>query len=364
MAFTVNEIAISLAARAEGDLSIQLCGPAQPDSAAADSLALAMDPKFLEGLIESKARVAIVPEGTDWQALGLDAAIFVPHPRYALSGVNNLFVKPVFAPKGIHPSAVIAETAKIGANASIGAFVVIEPGVKIGENARILPHVSVAENASIGADCLLNHGVRICERVVIGDRFIAQPNAVIGADGFSYVNPEPGAVDAARAGQQPAPDAIQKHGYTRINSFGAVTIADDVEVGAGATIDRGTITDTCIGAGTKLDNQVHVGHNVQVGAHCLLCGQVGIGGSSVISDRVILAGQVGVADHVTIGTNVVAAGKSGISSNVPPNRFIMGNPAIKAEANVESYKAYRRLPKLVAKVDALQKQVSKLLGKD
>jgi len=364
MAFTVNEIAKSLSARAEGDLSIQLSGPAQPEFAGTDSLALAMNPKFLEALSSSKARVAIVPEGTDWQALGLEAAIFTPHPRYALSGVNNLFVNPVYAPLGIHPTAIIDESAVIGANAAIGAFVIIEPGVKIGENARILPHVSIAENASIGADCLLYHGVRICERVTIGDRFIAQPNAIIGADGFSFVNPEPGAVDAARAGQQPAPGATQKHGYTRINSFGAVTIADDVEVGAGSTIDRGTITDTTIGTGTKIDNLVQIGHNVQVGAHCLLCAQVGLGGSSVISDRVILAGQVGVADHVTIGTNVVAAGKSGISSNVPPNRFIMGNPAIKAEANVESYKAYRRLPKLVAKVDALQKQVSKLLGKD
>jgi len=204
--------------------------------------------------------------------------------------------------------------------------------------------------------------VRIGARVTIGDRFIAQPNAVVGGDGFSFVSPEPGAVDAARAGQQPAADAIQTLGFARTNSLGAVTIGDDVEIGSGSTIDRGTIIDTQVGTGTKIDNVVMIGHNVVVGEHCLLCAQVGIGGSSIIADRVILGGQVGVADHVNIGTNVVAAGKSGISSNVPPNRFIMGNPAIKAEANVESYKAYRRLPKLVAKVEALQKQVSKLLG--
>ncbi len=362
MAYTVDTIAKSLGASAAGDLSITLTGPAQPDMAGINELALAMDPKFIPALADGEARVAVLPEGTDWQALGLKAAIFAPHPRYVLSGVNQLFVQDIHAPAGIHPSAIIAPDALLGENISIGAFVVVESGAKIGDNARILSQVSVAQDARIGDDCLLYHGVRIGARVKIGDRFIAQPNAVVGSDGFSFVNPEPGAVEAARAGQQPDKGTIQKHGFARTNSLGAVTIGDDVELGAGSTIDRGTIVDTTVGSGTKIDNMVHIGHNVQVGAHCLLCAQVGIGGSTVISDRVVLAGQVGVADNVTVGTNVVAAGKSGISSNVPPNRFIMGNPAIKAEANVESYKAYRRLPKLVAKVELLQKQVSKLLG--
>ncbi len=364
MSFTVEEIAKSLGAVAVGDLSLRLSTPAQPDLANKHELALAMDPKFADGLSAGKARVAMLWEGADWQALGLKAAIFAPHARYVMSGVNTLFEKPVFAPLGIHPSAIIDETAQIGSNASIGPFVVIEAGVKIGSNARILSHTSISQGAQIGDNSLLHQGVRIGARVVIGNGFICQPNATIGSDGFSYVNPEAGAVEAARAGQQPAPGAIHKHGFARINSLGAVRIGDHVEVGAGATIDRGTIVDTVIGTGTKLDNLVQLGHNVVVGEHCLLCGQVGIGGSSIIADRVVLAGQVGVADHVTIGTNVVAAGKSGISSNVPPNRFIMGNPAIKAEANIESYKAYRRLPKLAAKVEALQKQVSKLLGND
>ncbi len=362
MAYTVKDIAASLGAKAVGDVSILLSGPAQPEMATAEQLALAMDPKFLDNLAAGRARVAVLPEGADWQALGLEAAIFAPHPRYVLSGVNRMFAHPVVAPKGIHPTAIVDDSAEIGAGASVGAFVTIGAGTRIGANARILSHVSVAENATIGADCLLYNGVRIGARVTIGDRFIAQPNAVVGGDGFSFVSPEPGAVEAARAGQQPEAGAEPKHGFARTNSLGAVTIGDDVELGAGSTIDRGTIVDTTVGDGTKIDNLVMLGHNVRVGAHCLLCAQVGIGGSSVVADRVILGGQVGVADHVNIGTNVVAAGKAGISSNVPPNRFIMGNPAIKAEANVESYKAYRRLPRLVAKVEALQKQVSKLLG--
>ena len=364
MAYSVKQIAESLGAEAAGDLTILLDGPAQPELASIDDLALAMDEKFVGNLAQGRARVAILPEATEWQALGLKAAIFAPNPRYVLSGVNQLFEHPVYAPLGIHPTASVDERAEIGENASIGAFVVIEPGAKIGKNARILSHVSIGQNARIGDDCLIYQGVRIGERVTIGDRFIAQPNSVIGGDGFSFVNPERGAVEAARDGQQPEIGAIQTHGFARTNSLGAVTIGNDVELGANSTIDRGTIVDTTVGDGTKIDNLVMLGHNVQVGAHCLLCAQVGIGGSSVVADRVILGGQVGVADHVNIGTNVVAAGKAGISSNVPPNRFIMGNPAIKAEANVESYKAYRRLPKLVTKVENLQKQVSKLLGND
>ena len=364
MDLTVQKIAESLGAEAAGDLSLLLRGPAQPELATRHDLALAMDQKFLGKLAEGEAVAAVLPEGTDWRALGLKAAIFAPHPKYVLSQINNIYEKSVFAPVGVHASAVIAPDAEIGEGASIGPLVVIEGGVKIGKNARILSHVSIAQGATIGNHCLLSQGVRIGARVHIGDRFIAQPNSVVGGDGFSFVSPEAGAVEAARAGKQPEAGAIQKHGFARTNSLGAVTIGDDVELGAGSTIDRGTIVDTRVGNGTKIDNLVMLGHNVVVGEHCLLCAQVGIGGSSVVADRVILGGQVGVADHVAIGTNVVAAGKAGISSNVPPNRFIMGNPAIKAEANIESYKAYRRLPKLVAKIDKLQKQVSKLLGND
>lgn len=363
MPYSVSEIAESLGANAVGDLTIQLNGPAQPDLAGKDDLALAMSAEFAARLNEGNARVAIVSEGTDWQGLGLKAAIFAPRPKYVLSGVNNLFEKHPDAPVGIHTSAVIAADAQIGKGASIGPFVVIESGVQIGENARILSHCSISKDAVIGKGCLLYQGVRIGARVVIGDRFIAQPNSAVGGDGFSFVTPEPGAVDAARAGRDSA-SGTAAQGYARVNSLGAVRIGDDVELGAGSTIDRGTISDTVVGDGTKIDNLVMIGHNVTVGRHCLLCAQVGLGGSAVVADNVVLGGQVGVADHVKIGTGVVAAGKSGISSNVPPNRFIMGNPAIKMEQNVASYKAYRRLPKLAEKLEILQKQVSKLTSKN
>ncbi len=364
MAYTVSELADALDAEAVGDLSLLLNSPNQPELARPDQIALAMDPVFAEKIKHGSARVALLWQGADWQGFGLKAAIFVKRARFAMAGMNAMFEKRPIAPVGIHPSAIISDTAVIGKNASVGAFVIVEDGVRIGRNARILSHCTIAAETRIGDDCLLYQGVRLGSRITIGNGFIAQPNAVIGSDGFSFVSPETGIVDIARAGQQPKSAGSGNNAYARINSLGGVTIGNNVEIGAGSAIDRGTIVDTIIGDGTKLDNLVQIAHNVKLGKNCLICAQVGIGGSAVIGNGTVLAGQVGVADNITVGKNVVAAGKSGISSNVPPNRFIMGNPAIKMDANIASYKAYRRLPKLAAKVENLQKQVSKIVSKD
>ena len=137
----------------------------------------------------------------------------------------------------------------------------------------------------------------------------------------------------------------------RINSLGAVRVGDDVEVGANSCIDRGTIADTVIGDGTKIDNLVQLGHNVKVGRTCLICGQAAVGGSTVIGDRVVLGGRAAVADHLTIGANSVITGNSGVASNVPPGRIMMGYPAVRMDQNVEIYKALRRLPRLMARLE-------------
>ncbi len=358
MSFSIAEIAAALGAEAVGDLAWRIDRPKEPVAAGPRDLALAMDKTFADGISLGKARAAILWLGADWQGLGLRAAIFAPRSRYVMAGVTRVFeLRPLVEP-GIHPSAAIHPTAKIGDGASIGAFVVIGAGVQIHENCTVLSHVSIAENVVIGKGALIHSGVRIGARVQIGQNFIAQANAVIGSDGFSFVTPQPGALEEMKAtGQITA--ASQTEGFARINSLGSVVIGNDVEAGAGSTIDRGTIANTVIGDGTKIDNLVQIGHNVRVGKACLLCAQVGIAGSSVIGDRVILGGQVGVADHVNIGSDVIAAGKSGISSHVPSNRMVMGNPAVKMETNIESYKALRRLPRLVAKVDEIQRRLQK-----
>jgi UDP-3-O-[3-hydroxymyristoyl] glucosamine N-acyltransferase len=356
--FTVEQIAKALGAQVFGDPSIQISAVQAPAKASPDELALAMDPSYETALGEGNAVAAIVWPDADWQAMGLKAAIIAPRSRYILSGVTYLFEKKPEIDVGIHASAVIADDAVIGENASIGPFVIIGSGVKIGGNARIMSHTTVSEGAVIGDDVLLYPGVRIGARVRIGDGFICQSNTVIGVDGFSYVTPKPGAVEEAKkTGQITA--STRTDGFARINSLGTVVIGDNVEMGANCAIDRGTIESTTIGDGTKLDNLVHIGHNVTIGSTCLICGQVGIAGSSVLGDRIVLGGQVGVADHINIGSDVIAAGKSGISSNVPSGRVMMGSPAMRMDLNVEAYKALRRLPRLVAKVAKLEKSVLK-----
>ncbi|MDD8022148.1 MAG: UDP-3-O-(3-hydroxymyristoyl)glucosamine N-acyltransferase [Paracoccaceae bacterium] len=362
MAHTVETIARALNARAEGDLSLVIDSASEPASAGPRQIALAMDAKYAPGLAQGQAQAAILWEGADWQGYGLKAAIFVARPRLAMAGLSRAFDPgPEIAP-GIHPSAVIDPSAQIGDGAAIGPFVVIGRGVQIGANARIAAHASIAEGARIGDDALILHGVRIGARVVIGARFICQPGAVIGADGFSFVTPEKSGIEEIREtlGQR---EGIHPQSWTRIHSLGTVQIGDDVEVGANATVDRGTVRATRIGRGTKLDNLVHVGHNVQVGEDCLLCGQVGIAGSSRIGDRVVLAGQCGVSDNIFVGNDVIAGGATKIFSNAPAGRVLLGYPAIKMETHVEAWKNIRRLTRLFAQVAELRETVAKLTQK-
>lgn len=359
MAYTIREIAAALGAQAEGNLDLTVARAAEPQAAGGDALALAMDPKYATGLAQGAARAALLWPGADWQALGLEAAIFAPRSRLAMAGLSRMMDPgPEIAP-GIHPLAVIDPSAEIGAGAAIAPFVVIGRGARIGEGARIASHVSISEYASIGCDALLMQGVRIGSHVTIGDRFIGQPGCVIGGDGFSFVTPEKSGVEEIRTtlGHR---DEIRQQSWTRIHSLGAVTLGDDVEVGANAAIDKGTIRDTAVGRGTKIDNLVHLGHNVQVGEDCLICGQVGVAGSTRIGNRVVLAGQCGVSDNIFVGDDVIAGGSTKIYSNVPAGRVILGDPAVKMETQMEINKALRRLPRLAATVAELQKLVSKL----
>ena len=357
MAHRIADIAAAIGARAEGAVDLCIHTAAEPAAAGPDDLALAMDPKYAPGLAKGAARAAIVWEGADWRALGLQAAIFVARPRLAMAGLTRLMDAGPLIPPGVHPQAIVDPTASIGADAAIGPFVVIGAGACIGARARIASHTSIAEGAQIGADVLIHAGVRIGARVRLGDRVIVQPGAVIGADGFSFVTPERSGVEEIRdtLGQR---DQIQVQSWTRIHSLGAVQIGDDVEIGANVCIDRGTIRDTAIGSGTKLDNMVHIGHNVQVGYDCLLCGQVGIAGSSRIGNRVVMAGQCGVNDNIFVGDDVIAGGATKIFTNVPAGRVILGSPAVKMDTQLAINKALRRLPRMMQAFSKFQKTVS------
>lgn len=350
---TIGSIAATLGARAEGDLSLVVTGASEPATAGPDDLALAMSERYAGGLALGKARAALLWPGADWQAMGLKAAIFVTRPRLAMAGLTRALDRGPEITVGIHPSCVIDPSAVIGEAASIGPFCHIGPRTRIGTRARIEGNVTIAEGARIGDDALILTGVRIGARVQIGDRFVCQPGAVIGSDGFSFVTEEKSAAEEAREtlGERLTP---RDQPWQRIHSLGTVDIGDDVEIGANCTIDRGTIRATRIGAGTKIDNLVHIGHNVEVGKDCLLCGQVGIAGSSRIGDRVVLGGQTGVVDNIFIGSDVVSGGGTLIYSNVPAGRAILGVPAIKMDAQIETWKNMRRLGRLFAQVAELR----------
>ncbi|MBT0956740.1 UDP-3-O-(3-hydroxymyristoyl)glucosamine N-acyltransferase [Alphaproteobacteria bacterium KMM 3653] len=358
MTHTVEQIASAIGAQAEGNLGLLLAGAAEPAQARAHQLAMAMSPEFAEQIGQGAAQVAVMAEGADWRAYGLEAAILVPRPRFAMARVTQAFDPgPEMAP-GIHPSAVVDPSADIAEGASIGPLAVIGRDVRIGPRARIASHVTIGAGAVIGADALLFEKVHIGHHCVIGDRFIAQPGAVVGGDGFSFVTPEAGAVEAVRSSLGDR-GGLRQQAYARIHSLGAVRIGDDVELGANTCVDRGTVADTVIGRGTKLDCLILVGHNVQIGEDCLLCGQCGVAGSSRLGNRVVIGGMAGVADHVTLGDDVIAGAAAIIRSNQPAGRVLLGDPAIEMSASIQGYKNMRRLPRLFAQVAELRKTLSK-----
>jgi UDP-3-O-[3-hydroxymyristoyl] glucosamine N-acyltransferase len=354
---TVGAIAASLGARVEGDAGLRVRRPAHPAEAGPDDLAIAMDAAHAAMLAQGRARAALMAEGADWRAAGLAAAILVARPRYALAQVTETFAPAPATAPGRHPSAAIAADAEIAPDAAIGPYCVIGAGARIGARTVLVAQASVGAGAEIGPDGLVHPGVRIGRGVRIGARAILHPNAVIGSDGFSFVTPAPGSVESVAATGRVAEDARNLR-LARIHSLGGVEIGDDVEIGAGATVDAGTLSPTRIGAGTKIDNLVQIGHNVRIGAGCLICAQAGVAGSATLGDRVVLGGQSGVADHVTIGSDVVAGARSAIAANLADRAVVLGAPALPRDEALAIVMATRRLPKLVETVRALKKRLS------
>ncbi|RPE71448.1 UDP-3-O-[3-hydroxymyristoyl] glucosamine N-acyltransferase [Pacificibacter maritimus] len=342
----LSDLAQRLNAPFVGDGSISVSGASEPATAKRDDLALAMDPKFAADLTKGAARVAVLWQGADWQSLGLEGAILVSRGRLAMAGITAGFDAGLSLPAGVHPSAVIDETATIATDVKIGPLVVVGAGAVIGAGSQIAPHVSIGAGVQIGDDAVIHAGVRIGAQAKIGARIHIQAGAVIGSDGFSFVTQDKSAVEETR--ESLGADVQAKgQSWLRIASIGGVVIGDDVEIGANVTIDQGTIRPTQIGSGSKLDNQVHIGHNVIVGAHCLLCGQVGIAGSTVLGDFCVMGGQAGAADNITIGQGAIIGAGSGVLSNVAKGKAMMGYPAVAMQTHVDMYKSLRRLPRIL-----------------
>lgn len=359
MAYTVEQIASAIGAQAHGNTDLVVARVAEPAAAGPDDLALLTNPKFADGLSQGQARVAMLWDGADWEAMGLEAAITATRGRYAMAGLSKMMDPGQGYAPGIHPTALIDDTAQLGADVTVGPYAVIGANAQIGAGSVIGPFCHIGADVTLGDAAMLRDHVSLGARVTIGARFWAQPGVRIGVDGFSFVTAEASGVEKARESLGDQGD-VTPQTWSRIHSLGAVTIGDDVEIGANTCVDYGTVRDTRIGNGCKFDNLVHIAHNVVVGNDCLFAGMVGIAGSTQVGNNVVFGGQVGVSDNTTIGDNVIAGGGTKILNKIPAGQVVLGYPGIKMDTNLEMYKSLRRLPRLAKQFADLQKTVSKL----
>jgi len=343
---TLQDISNRIGGTLEGNPKLLVCGPSEPKSANETHLALALSEQYIEDIRLGKAKAALFTKKVNWKELKLEGAIFLNRGKSALYKVNKLFHYPPQESKGISSSAIVDETAKIGKDVNIGPFTYIGANCVIGDKVNIFSNVTIMNNATIDNESVLYSGVRVFENVKIGKNVICNANVVIGSDGFSFVSDTGDGVEKVMLARS---DEVKMNlnYYLKVESLGSVVICDNVEIGANCSIDRGTISDTVIGEGTKIDNLVHIAHNVKLGRNCLICGQVGIAGSAKIGDRVVMGGQSGVGDNIVVGSDVILAGKTGLSVNAKSNQFLMGNPAMLKSRNIKSYMAFRRLPQLI-----------------
>ena len=362
--FTTQTLADAVSGQLIGDGQIEISRLAHPaDIRGTGDLALAMDDKILPLLTKGAARAAVVCGKTELAPGLVEACIVVKRPRLAMATLTSLFAEPVPVVGGLHATAVIEEGAMLGTNVTLGAQSFVGRGAVIGDNCVLHPQTYIGPGAVIGRDALIYSGARIGGCVKIGERCIIHYNASIGADGFSFVTPEPGSVEQAKAGTSGNVTARNDH-LVRIASLGGVHIGDDVEIGANTSIDQGTIAPTRIGNGTKIDNQVQIGHNVTVGENCLICGRVGIAGSVTVGNRVVIGGAVGIADHIKVGDDAMIMAMSGVAGHVLEKTIVGGIPANPRERMMENYINISRLKSFFKKVEAFSERLDRFEQKD
>ncbi len=338
----ITEIVGGILTKVE-DASIDKLRP--PLLADENALALALSEEEIENLAKTKAKVALVPLGVNFEHI---STIEVERPRLAMMKLLHLFYDAPDAPIGIHPSAVIHPDAKIGENVSIGPNVVISRNSVIGNNTKLLANIYIGKNCIIGDNCLFHAGVNIGDCSKIGNRVILQHGVSIGADGFSFVTENPDVIEQARK-EGAVKEANTKQKVYKIPSIGGVVIEDDVEIGANTCIDRGTIENTVIGPQTKIDNLVQIGHNCKVGGACMIVSQVGLAGSCKIGDRVVIAGQAGLADHLEIGSDSIIMAKAGVTKSFPEKSIIIGAPAVPRKDFIKQLKMLKSAEEAVSK---------------
>ena len=336
----LREIAERLGCRLEGDGEIEIARVAGIERAEPGDITFLAHEKYAKKFAGTRASAVIV--GLEVPAKGSAAALLrIDQPYLAFARAVALLMPGEPPPRGIDPASAIAPDATLGPDVSVGAFVVVGAGASIGARTVIYPNVVIGPGTHLGDDCVIHSQVSIRDRVVIGHRVVVQDGSVLGSEGFGFAK---------------RPDGT----HVKIPQRAGLVIEDDVEIGANTTIDRPAIGETRIGAGTKIDNLVQVGHGVTVGRRVLFAAQVGIAGSCVIDDDVVLAGQVGVANHVRLGKGVIATAQTGIPNSVDAGEYVSGYPAIGHREWLKSAAVYRQLPAMRKRVADLEQRLAEL----
>jgi UDP-3-O-[3-hydroxymyristoyl] glucosamine N-acyltransferase len=333
MKWTAGDLAKEIDARVEGDSSLEIAGVAAPERAGAKDLIYVDAAKHAERAAGSSANCVVAPDGI---SLSGKTILRSSKAKAAFARAAALLLERAPIASGIHGTAIVAPLARIGANVGIGPYAVIAEDVHVGDGTQIGAHSVIGAGSWIGENCRIHPRVTLYAGVRVGHRVEIHAGAVLGADGFGY--------------------AFDGEKYWKFPQAGLVEIADDVEVGANTTIDRGSLDDTRISQGVKLDNLVHVGHNVQIGAHTVIAAQTGISGSSKVGHHVVVGGQVGIADHCTLEDGSIAGAQAGIPTGkiIRKGQTVWGTPARPLNQFKEAYFWFARLPELAERVKELE----------
>jgi UDP-3-O-[3-hydroxymyristoyl] glucosamine N-acyltransferase len=330
---TAAAIAEAVGGELRGEPTVQVTGIAPLDRARSEHLSFLASPKYVSHFAASEAGVVLVPPELAESPGGAKARVIVARPHDALLSLIPRFYRPPRRSPGVHPTAVIGRGARIGSDASIGPFAVIDQNAVIGDRVTIGSHCVVGAGVRVGNDVMLYPSVTLYSGAELGDRVIIHSGVRIASDGFGYV--------------------FREGKHDKIPHVGRCVIENDVEIGANTTLDRGSIDDTVVGAGTKIDNLVHVAHNVRIGRLCLIMAQVGIAGSVRIEDGCILAGQVGVAGHHTVGKGATLAAQAGVFGDIPAGETWSGYPARPHKEALRAHAALFKLSGLVRGIERL-----------
>jgi UDP-3-O-[3-hydroxymyristoyl] glucosamine N-acyltransferase len=334
----LGEIATKLGCQLEGDASVDISGVAGIEDAKAGDLTFLDNRKYYPLAKVTKASaILIAPDGPEVPAAKLRTA----NPYLDFARALELFHSPGKYAPGIHPTAVIAPTAKVAAGAHIGPYCFIDDNVEIGRNAVLHSFVSIYRDVRIGDDFFAHSHVAVREGCRIGNRVLLQNGVVVGSDGFGFAREASGR-------------------WHKILQVGRVVIGDDVEIQANSAVDRGAIGDTSIGRGTKIDNLVQVGHACTVGEDTILCGQVGLAGTTHIGNKCILAGQSASAGHLTIHDGAILTAQSAVNSDIPAGAIYSGSPGFDNKDWRRSVAVFNRLPDLQREVRQLREEIAKL----